>query len=359
MDTSTSTDNNSMNLAPEDRVAELLATELEPEEAEDEQTDITDDTPDEEDVTNGSDESTEDDDEVDESDEIEEELDGDSTEILAEAFGVKPEQISVDENGEVSVSVKVDGVQSTEKLSGLIEGYQTQKHNTQKSQALAEERKAFEQAAQEQLTTYQEKINQSEALATVLQQELMSEFQNENWDELKEFDPAGYSAKRLDYGERIQRVNSMVEQLQQERMQIAAQEQEARNNANMAKVQEEYKKVLELNPDWKTHEEFKAGMQDLKDFIVDSYSIPEAYFDQVADANVIEILKDARAFREGAKRVTERKVKKVPKIQSTKTRKAKKKVSKLDKLTRAAKSAKGAAKRGLQQEAVAELLLGG
>jgi len=79
------------------------------------------------------------------------------------------------------------------------------------------------------------------------------------------------------------------------------------------------------------------------------------------DARLIQMAQDAMKFRQGKKTVARKlKGKDVPKFQKSSGHKPKGKLSKLQKLTAAAKKAEpGPAKRDLQTNAIAALLLQG
>ena len=77
------------------------------------------------------------------------------------------------------------------------------------------------------------------------------------------------------------------------------------------------------------------------------------------DARLIELIKDAKKYHEGATVAAKKKQKPVPKFQKSRGTGVKPKTSKLEKLTAASRKAQGGEKRDLQQSAVAELLLGG
>ena len=193
MDTSTSTEQ-SANLDPTDAIANLLLggdDEGAGEDPTNEQTSDTDASPDPDDVEDVSEGSTEESDEVDESDEEDdvgddEEEDGeqDYQAVLADAFGLESNQVNVDEEGNVSVIVKVDGQTSTQTLQDLVKGYQTNKHNTNKSKALAEEKRNFDAYAQEQAAKLQHALEQNMALGEVMEKELSREFNEVDWDDL-------------------------------------------------------------------------------------------------------------------------------------------------------------------------------
>jgi hypothetical protein len=340
---------------PVDEIASLLTGDEESESETETEAELSPDTADiEED--DDTEESTQEDDEEDESES--EEVDEDAQAVLAEAFGIDANQISVSEEGSVQVSIKVDGEQTTLPMKDLIRGYQTDKSNTHKSQALAQEKKQFEGFAQNQAQQLRETLEQNVALTDVLKNELMREYEGVNWTELRDFDPAEYAAKRQDYASRNGRIEQLQGQLANDRQQGIKEQQEKYQSANQQALRAQYSVMMEKNPTWSQPETFDKVMSEFRTFGNDAYGFNETEMRDIQDARIFEVLKDAMAYRNG-KSVAAKKLKKVPKLQKSTGPRKRKKVSKLDKLTRAAKGASGSHKRDLQTEAVTQLLMGG
>jgi len=279
--------------------------------------------------------------------------------VLADSLGLEPEQLKVNEGGEVTVTTKVDGVTETHTLPDLVKGFQTNKHNTQKSQALAEERREFEKLVQEKAQQIEQTLEQNTALAGMLEQELLSEYEGIDWNQLKMTDPGEYAALKTDMTERYQRIQGMKGQLEQQREALMAEQQQKMDEQQQEYLKAQYEKMLANNPAWQDQEVLKRDMNGLKEFASNAYGFSDEDFKRVTDARLIELLKDAKAYRDGSK-FAEKKVVQKPKFKkATKQRPKAPKLTKLDKLTKMAKSAKGANKRKAQTDAIAELLLKG
>lgn len=341
-----------------DSIAELLmggsgASDSEKEEAVGDavETEEAEDTPDEE--SEEEETPSEDSTEEDESDEE----DGDDT--WESVLGLEEGQIDFDEEGNLrGVNVKVNGEQSTVKMNDLVAGYQNNKANTQKSQALAEERKTFDTQVQTVVQEYKTKLDNVEAMSTYLGEQLVSEFNGINWEQLRVENPAEYAAARQDYATRASELQQAQQAIQAERQQATMAEQQKFVQSQSSVVQEQRAKMLENNPTWNSPETFNKDMGEIKEFLGNQYGFTDQDFASVADARLIELVKDAKKFREGVKFAQKKVQKPVPKFQKS-VGKSRKAPSKLDKLTKAAKGAKGANKRVAQSDAIAELLLGG
>ena len=356
MDPNNSTEQ-SANLDSVDAIADLLtgddnsAEDKEPEtdspdvETEDKATDTIEDS---DDAEEPSEEST-DDSEDDQSEEVEDE------QTLHEMLGISEEQLTVDDDGKFLLNVKVDGKSSQHNLADVIKSYQLDKNNTQNAQQLSADRQAFEQGAKERVQQVNTAIQQNQQLAGILESEILAEYEHVKWDELREYDPAEFAAKRQDYATKYQKVQRLKQELSQQSA-VASQDAQAKmQQGQQAHVQAEFGKMLENNPAWNDRATFNKDMGVMKDNLVETYGFNQGDFDQVSDSRLIEVLKDAIAYNKGTQ-FAKKKVIKAPKFQKKAAGKRKPKVSKLDRLTKAARNASGSSKRDLQTAAVAELL---
>lgn len=275
-------------------------------------------------------------------------------------LGVKEGQLNFDEEGNlVGFNTKVNGESATVKAEELIAGFQNNKAATQKSQALAEEKKAFDTEVGELRKQYAEKLHTVDSLNKYFENQLLQEYQGINWEQLRIENPAEYAATRQDYTQRaleFQQINEAIKvdmAKAQEEMQGKVQQTMSQRNA------EQRAKMVEVNPTWADDKTFQKEITSIKDFVSDTYGFSEGEFVNAFDARMISLVQDAQKFREGKKLVDSSPKRKVPQFQKSSGRKPSKKVTKLEKLTKASKQAKGSSKRNLQADAVAELLLGG
>jgi len=322
-----------------------------------EQTQDTDDVEDLEDDEDPSDEPTEDDEEVDESEtDATEEDDQD----LASMLGIDDSQLSVTDDGDFQINIKVDGKQGKVSLKDMIKGYQSESSNTQKSMALADERKSFEGAAAAKVQEINQSLERNQGLAKILEQEIMADYEKVDWDDLRQYDPAEWTARRQEFATKYNKVQRLQDELGQQATQAQEANTAKHTEANQKYLRGQWDKMIENNPTWSDKAKYSKDMNTLKEFATETYGYDAADFGKVTDSRAIEILKDAQSYRKGAK-VAEKKIKTIPKKlkRGKGGRFVKNKVSKLDKLTKAAARATGANKRDLQTSAVAELLTGG
>jgi len=338
------------NVSTDDQIANLL---MGGEEAETETTETTDNI----DTDLGEPETTDD---AIEPEEVSEEEAEEEEQSLSAMLGITDDQISVDEEtGAFTLQTKVDGKTESIDLKSVLAGYQTQKHNTQTSQALSEQKKVFETQVQAKATEIKQQLDTNTALTSQLFNELTHEYNNTDWNTLRATDPAEWSARQSEMTSRhnqLQQIaGSIAAQRQQGEAQLHQQAQEVQGNY----LAQQRDLMVANNPDWNDPAVLKTNLTEIRDWLADTHGFSPDDISSIGDSRAISIIQDAMAFRKG-KTVADKKIKSVPKslIKSSGKRAASKKLSKLDRLTKAAKSAKGASKRQLQDEAVAALLMG-
>lgn len=145
----------------------------------------------------------------------------------------EPQHLTIDEYGDLTIPIIVDGQEQKVTLAEAAKGYQLQSDYTRKAQALAEERKAFE-AAQ---ATQAEELNRQQAQIAQL---LASQTEPEpDWVRMAKEDPLGYVETKAEWDAK-----------QAERQQIlqAAQQRQAREMQQ--KRAEESQMLLQKAPEF-------------------------------------------------------------------------------------------------------------
>lgn len=284
----------------------------------------------------------------------------DTDDTWESVLNVDEGNLSYDEEGNINgVNVKVNGESSTVGMKDLIAGYQTNKAITQKGQNLADERKVFDGLKEQAEQAYASKLASVDALTKHFEQQLISEYDNINWDELRNTNPAEYAAARQDFSSKAGELQRIQEAIKTDVDSAAKTHAEDGQKKAQVHMKEQYDLMIVNNPEWSDAKVLETAKDSYKAFVKDQYGFKDTEFDSVFDSRLIELIKDAKSFREGLKVATKKKQKAVPRFQKSAGTGSKKRVSKLDKLTAASKKAKGSQKRDLQQSAVAELLIGG
>lgn len=351
------------NLEPTEAIANLL---LEAEEENAETTDeqnSTEETANTETQTEEEETTTEDSDDVEEQTEESTEETGESDDVEAtwgNVLGIDEDKLHFDEDGNVSgVTVKVNGESSVVPMNELVAGFQLNKAVTQKSQALSEERKNFEQQRDEVVNGLRSRLDEVNAMAGLVEQQLLSEYEAIDWEKVRIENPAEYAALRQDFSTRVNQVETIKQTILQKQSEDQQMAQSKAKEERKAYLDKQWEQMLTSNPTWADKKSYDQDMGQMKDFCSMQYGFTDKDFQFVTDARLIELIKDARKYHAGMKIANKKITKPVPQFQKSSGRAQRSGPTKLQKLTKAAKSAKGAEKRRAQADAVAEVLLGG
>ena len=175
------------------------------------------------------------DDETDDSNELETD-DDDGLEALASELGLDADKLTLNEDGEILINLKVNGKTEQVDLKEAISQTQFSKANDEKARTLAEERKTFESERAQVAEAYQQQLRQVQGLGEMLQNKLTQEFQSIDWDRLRAQDPAEWAAKQQEFAQRNQELQQAGQMLgqqmryeQEQQAQVEAQWSEQRS----------------------------------------------------------------------------------------------------------------------------------
>ncbi len=252
--------------------------------------------------------------------EQEDEVDSESESAEAEESDepVETEDTGEEETEEVAeesnYTIKVDGEEYEVNLEELKAGYQRQSDYTRKSQALAEGRKENEAIQSERIKLEQERQMYANGLQMLKEQQSakLQEFNNVDWESLKEEDPYAYMLKKDEYRDAQDKARNAAQQ--QQIVQQQQQQQEAQSRATF--VQDQYSQLVSALPEWDNKE--STVKEDIRKFAISAGYAPEEV-DQLADHRSVLILKKAMEFDKLTKKVAPKKkaIKKVPKVQKS------------------------------------------
>lgn len=191
----------------------------------------------------------------------------------------------------------------------LIKGYQRSKDYTQKSQQLAEQRKAIEAEQSKLSTLNQERQAYSQRLQAI-DQFLSKQLQGENLESLKEVDPIGYAVK---VAERTEKEKQLAV-IRAEQQRIAQVQQAEQQQKLQAHLQSEAQKLVEVIPEFGTDK----GQEIKRD--IREYALNLGYTEQdlanLYDHRAVLALYKAMKFEklQKAKPETLKKVQEAPKV---------------------------------------------
>ena len=245
-----------------------------------------------------------------------EEEEAEPEEEEAEEESEEPEEEEQPE--EELYTVRVDGEDVEVTLDELSKGYSRQQDYTKKTQEIAEYRKHYENAidqyGQEIAEIQANREQYVNALANMVQMEYgqLQQYQNVDWERLREEDQDQYLLKREEYRDIENRMQQTQANIQEE---TAKQQQEYQANFQHT-LQEEYGKLVNILPQWENQQFRRTISNELRDF-AKSKGFSNDEIAQLVDHRSILILLEAKAFEEGQatkKEVKAKKLKNKPKV---------------------------------------------
>lgn len=226
---------------------------------------------------------------------------------LAEATGLELDRLM-----DLDIPTKIDGKDGAARLRDLVKSYQLEGHLTQKLQAHADEKKAFELETQRAIADYNAKVQSMGALQQLAERLLHGEFAATDWDALRAQDPLTYNAKVVEFQERQRQVQHMADQLGQENQ---------RTKAEAAKQQQAYfaeqVKLLDSKiPEWSDKARRSKDEAEMVSAASDAYGYTEAEVRGIVDHRQVLTLRDALKWQalQKSKPAALNKVKTAPKL---------------------------------------------
>ena len=300
-----------------------------------------------------------DDDDVDTDDSNEQETDDDDgLASLAEELGLEADKLTLSEDGEILINLKVNGKTEQVDLKEAIAGTQFHKANDEKARSLAEDRKSFESERAEVAQGYAQQLQHIRGLGEMLQNKLTQEFRNIDWDRLRVTDPGEWTAKQREFEIRNQELHQAGQMLGQQMRAEQEREQQQEAQFRQQTLQVERERMIENNPAWRDEERMSKDLEQIIQY-ARSTGFADEELQDVVHSRHVEVLKKAWLYDQG-KTVASKKVKQSPKVQRASNGRFVKggKNGKVNKLIERAKNAKGANKREAQADAVAALFMG-
>lgn len=225
---------------------------------------------------------------------------------------------------QLRVQAKVDGETRAVPLSDLVKSYQL----TEAAEKRLEEAKTKAKSLNQELAEQKQAIEQQYATAAELikhaEKMLDTDSKGINWSELRENDPAEYSAKKTEMAERRQRLEEMKRDASskwREQMEKAQQEAQAQHQE---RLKAEHEALIEKVPEWRDEEKAKVEKGELAKYLM-SQGFSEQDVASAADHRLILMARKAMLFdkRSTESKAALKKVAKIPKVMKPGTPKPK------------------------------------
>ena len=170
-------------------------------------------------------------------------------------------KIDPDSFYKIPAQVKIDGETKAVPLSDLFKSYQQEADYTRKTQALADQRRAWEAEQTQLKTTYQQQLGQAQQLLTLAHQQTLAEYQGVDWNKLYAEDPARYAAESLRFQQRVNQIQGYLQQSQAEQQRL---QQEQQQELFTKHVPAEREKLLSARPEWRDDTQFQAARTQMR-----------------------------------------------------------------------------------------------
>mgnify|MGYP003632661791 FL=1 len=215
-----------------------------------------------------------------------------------------------------SYTVKVDGEEYEVTLDELRNGYQRQADYTRKAQSLAEQRKAYEANLE---AVSQERQQYGQVLENMAQYQNLelAQYENINWQDLKENDPMEYMEKRIEF----QDAKDKVVQVQVEQQRVRQQTEAEFTTRLTNVVKGEAEKLSQILPEY-------AGPDSTLRNELRGYALNQGFSEQdidgITDHRVVLVLHKAMMQDKATKGSSQKVRKTVPKVVKSGTPESKK-----------------------------------
>lgn len=255
--------------------------------------------------------------------EAEEESTYETTSDLAEALDMPIDDFMAN----IKTKVKINGEELEVNLSDLKNGYQMESDYRRKTSDLAEHKKTFEQESAQKTEQLQASLMQVDTLLTNAEQDLVTEYNAVNWDDLRENDREEYLIKDSEFNKRNQKLQAQKQQASEKASEIY-QEQQIKQQENLRNViSAEYSLMMDSIPEWNNEEVKKKDEAAISEFLLGrGFKQNEIHMQQdergfihhpgIIDHRVISIIRDAMSYRKQSEKVdlAKKRVKKLPKV---------------------------------------------
>lgn len=142
-----------------------------------------------------------------------------SVDDIALALGIEADKFDVDDDGNLFVKTKVDGIEGKAKPADLLKSYQLEGHLNKKNMEVAEQQKALQTKLAEVEEQSKQRLEQLDTYLNLTQNKLNHEYSSINWAELRATDPGEFSAKLSEFQIRQAQLKEAVDYVDQQRKQ--------------------------------------------------------------------------------------------------------------------------------------------
>lgn len=200
---------------------------------------------------------------------------------------------------DLTIKVKLDGEETEVTLDELRKGYSRYSDYTRKTQALAEERKAFQSEAE---AIRAERAQYAELLPALKNQLQVQTEAEPDWDNLYNEDPIEAARLERHWRKTQQDRQAKLQAIEAEQRRIAEETTKEQQRALSEFVQAERAKLPEVIPEWKDEGVMQSEAKELREWALNN-GFSERDLSALVQASHVSILRKAMMFDKGQKKV--------------------------------------------------------
>lgn len=214
---------------------------------------------------------------------------------LAEATGLAVETIL-----NLKAKAKVDGQEATVPLAEILKSYQLSQHVNNESQELANQRKAFEAERQTKAQELTQRLTEAQALTQAMEQGLLAEYNGIDWTTLRNTDPAEFAARKQEYNERWQQIQSVKYQALSQAQKLQQEEVQKANEEMKKHLDAESKRLLDAIPEWKDQSKRAAEQSEIRSYMK-SMGFTDQDVASIYDHRHVRLIRNAMLYEKASK----------------------------------------------------------
>lgn len=213
-----------------------------------------------------------------------------TTSELSKVLGFDDDALDLDDDGNVLVKTKIDGEEGKAKLKDLVVSYQLRGHLDKQNKEVTELRKALQEQTAKATQETQERLTQLESMLQVAWGELEASLETPEMKELREENPAEWTARVRELDERkakiAQSYQTVLDEKQSELQKVSKLDQEKVSEH----LNNENQKLMASIEGWSDLEEAQKGLNEVFSYLkTEGFSDEDLYGVRDQQGNLVKL----------------------------------------------------------------------
>ncbi len=225
-------------------------------------------------------------------------LDSELVGAVASYLGIDADKLAPNHEGKLMVNAKVDGAVSQVPLSDVISSYQLQQHVNNKSTELGVQHQALEKLKADETTKITNQLLETQQLTKAIEEAIIGDYKQIDWNKLYSEDPEKSTMLQNDFNIKSKRLDEIKSSVQKTIEQFTQNQQAEALKAHQQMIQQQLDIVLKNNPTWADPVIRQAEVIAQGKFLQENYGFTSQELENVTDARIVELVKDAKAYKD-------------------------------------------------------------